>query len=55
MLSSLPRWIGIGAFDGYFPIPLQPSPNIGRVGIHDCTFEACSRFTRVTACQVAAT
>ena len=55
MLSSLPRWIEIGAFDGCFPIPLRPSPNIGRVGFHDCTFEACSRFTRVTACQVAAT
>jgi hypothetical protein len=25
----------------------------GRVGIHDFTFEACSSFTRVTACTVA--
>ncbi len=40
--------------DGCFPILYQPSPNIGRVGIHDCPFGACSRFTRVTACQVAA-
>jgi hypothetical protein len=55
MLSSLPRWIRIGAFDGCFPILQRPSPNIGRVGFHDCPFEACSRFTRVTACQVAAT
>ncbi len=36
------------------PIPLRPSPNIGRVGIHDFPFGACSGFTRVTACQVAA-
>ena len=34
--------------------PLRPSPNIGRVGIHDCPFGAFSGFTRVTACQVAA-
>ena len=31
-----------------------PSPNIGRVGIYNCPFGACSRFTHVTACQVAA-
>ena len=54
MLSSLPRWIRVGACDGFFPTSLRPSPNLGRVGIHDFTFEACSRFTRVTACQVAA-
>ena len=42
------RWVG------YVPIPLRPSPNIGRVGIHYFPFEACSGFTRVTACQVAA-
>jgi hypothetical protein len=48
MLSPLPRWIG------YVPIPLRPSPNIGRVGIHNCPFRTCSGFTRVTAYQVAA-
>jgi len=42
------RWVGYG------PAPLQPSPNIGRVGVHDCPFGAFSGFTRVTACQVAA-
>ncbi|MCK5011260.1 MAG: hypothetical protein KAS98_12275, partial [Deltaproteobacteria bacterium] len=44
-----------GAYIGFFPVPLRPSPNIGRVGFHICTFEACSRFTRVTACLFAAT
>ena len=38
-----------------FPIPLGPSPNIGQIGFYNCTFEACSRFTRVMSCQVAAT
>ena len=54
MLPSLPRQISSGAVDGCFPEPLRPSPNIGRVGIYNCPFGACSRFTRVTACQVAA-
>ncbi len=30
-----------------------PSPFPWRVGIHDFAFEACSSFTRVTACRVA--
>ena len=33
--------------------PVQPSPFLRRVGVHDFTFEACSGFTRVTACRVA--
>ena len=32
----------------------RPSPVNRRVGIHDFTFGACSSFTRVTACKVAA-
>src|SRR5690242_13103907 len=32
---------------------MQPSPLPGRVGVHITTFEACSSFTRVTACRVA--
>ena len=32
----------------------RPSPVNWRVGIHDFTFEACSGFTRVTACKIAA-
>src|SRR5580704_10436353 len=31
----------------------RPSPVNRRVGVHDFTFEACSSFTRVTACKVA--
>ena len=30
-----------------------PSPVNGRVGIRDFTFEACSSFTHVAACQIA--
>src|SRR5438270_10190598 len=32
---------------------VQPSPVYRRVGIHIFTFEACSSFTRVTACRIA--
>src|SRR5947209_5837411 len=32
---------------------VQPSPVNRRVGIHNFTFEACSSFTRVTACRIA--
>ena len=32
---------------------VQPSPFLRRVGVHNFTFEACSGFTRVTACRVA--
>ena len=42
------RWVG------YVPVLLRPSPNIGRVGIHNFPFGACSGFTRVTACRIAA-
>jgi hypothetical protein len=31
----------------------RPSPVNRRVGIHNFTFEACSSFTRVTACRIA--
>ena len=31
----------------------RPSPINRRVGVHDFTFEACSSFTRVTACKIA--
>ena len=54
MPSSLPRWTRSSASIGFFLVLLRPSPNIGRVGVHSCTFEACSRFTRVTACRFAA-
>src|ERR1700689_840300 len=31
------------------PQTVLPSPNSGRVGVHNFPFEACSDFTRVTA------
>src|SRR5271169_3126230 len=31
------------------PQTVLPSPNSGRVGVHDFPFEACSGFTHVTA------
>src|ERR1700681_220152 len=34
-------------------LSVLPSPVNGRVGIRDFTFEACSSFTRVAACQIA--
>jgi hypothetical protein len=34
-------------------LSMQPSPLPWRVGAHITTFEACSSFTRVTACKVA--
>src|SRR5947209_5197002 len=34
-------------------LPARPSPHLSGVGIHNFTFEACSSFTRVTACPVA--
>ena len=35
------------------PCARWPSPVIRRVGVRDCTFEACSGFTRVAACGFA--
>jgi len=52
MPCSLPRWIGSGACR-LLPCPRGLPPLFRRVGIHDFTFEACSSFTCVTACQVA--
>ena len=34
-------------------LSVLPSPVIGRVGIRDFAFEACSSFTHVAACQIA--
>src|SRR6476620_6877191 len=34
-------------------LSVLPSPLSWRVGVHIVTFEACSSFTRVTACRVA--
>ena len=61
MPCSIPRWTGSGArwlASGALPrrvssLSVQPSPLPGRVGVHITSFEACSSFTRVTACTVA--
>jgi hypothetical protein len=61
MPCSIPRWTGSGArwlASCAFParvssLSVQPSPFSRRVGVHIVTFEACSSFTRVTACRVA--
>src|SRR5258708_36657898 len=60
MPCSLPRWTGSGARWLASCVParvsslsVQPSQISGRVGVHITTFEACSSFTRVTACRVA--
>jgi hypothetical protein len=53
VLFPIPRWTTTGASVGGFPIARRPSPIFGRVGVHDCTFEACSGFTRVTARAIA--
>src|SRR5215471_12359375 len=61
MPCSIPRWTGSGArwlASGALPrlvssLSVLPSPLSGRVGVHITTFEACSSFTRVTACTVA--
>jgi len=45
IISALPRRASF--------LSVQPSPLCRRVGIHIFTFEACSSFTRVTACKVA--
>jgi hypothetical protein len=61
MPSPLPRWdrwIGSFGMRGSQPLDihqqLRPSPYQWRVGSHVKSFEACSVFTRVTACQLAA-
>jgi hypothetical protein len=60
MPCSLPRWIESVLWCIISALPrrasflsVQPSPLCRRVGIHIFTFEACSSFTRVTACKVA--
>ena len=52
MLRSLPRRIEQVRLS-ISSLSVLPSPVNRRVGIHDFTFEACSSFTRVTACKIA--
>ena len=52
MLRSVPRWIEQVRLS-ISSLSVLPSPVNRRVGIHDFTFEACSSFTHVAACQIA--
>ena len=52
MPCSLPRWTKPVRVSVASRLVL-PSPFPRRVGVHDFAFEACSSFTRVTACRVA--
>src|SRR5215212_2921635 len=61
MPCSLPRWIDSVLRFSFmmrsrirlYPKSLWPSLNRRQVGIHNFPFEACSSFTRVTACRFA--
>ena len=53
MPCSLPRWTETGASRRFLPCPCGLPRYRRRVGIHVFTFEACSSFTRVTACRIA--
>ncbi len=52
MPCSLPRWTEPVLVSVSSRLVL-PSPFPWRVGVHNFAFEACSSFTRVTACRVA--
>jgi hypothetical protein len=54
--GSLGRIARGTAYSNRFPVRqrLRPSPSYGKVGVHIGRFEACSTFTRVTACLLAA-
>ena len=52
MPCSLPRWTEPVLVSVASRLVL-PSPFPWRVGVHNFAFEACSSFTRVTACRVA--
>ncbi len=51
--SGASVWFMMRSRIGLLPGPLWPSLNKGQVGIHNFPFEACSSFTRVTACGLA--
>src|ERR1700688_4113892 len=52
MLRSVPRRIE-QVHLAISSLSVLPSPVNRRARIHDFTFEACSSFTRVAACQIA--
>ena len=60
VITPVARWVLIArgtAYSTRFPIHPQrrrPSPSECEVGVHIGRFEACSTFTCVTACRLAA-
>jgi hypothetical protein len=53
MLSPLPRHRDWGHCLAHSPSPVSLPRNGGQVGLCNVLFEACSAFTRVTACTLA--
>jgi len=53
MLSPLPRHSDWGHCFAHSPSPVSLPRNGGQVGLCNVLFEACSAFTRVTACTLA--
>ena len=59
VITPVARWVG-SLVKRHIPAiciarqRLRPSPSFCRVGVHIGHFEACSTFTRVTACLLAA-
>jgi hypothetical protein len=59
VITPVARWVGslVGTVYSNHALArqrLRPSPPCCRVGVHIGRFEACSTFTRVTACLLAA-
>ena len=53
MLSPLPPAQRLGACFAHFPSPIRLPRSRSRVGLRIVLVEACSAFTRVTACTLA--
>ena len=59
VITPVARWILIARGSAYSSLSIhpqrqRPSPSLCRVGVHIGRFEACSTFTHVTACRLAA-
>ena len=59
VITPVARWVLIARGSAYSSLAIpprrrRPSPSLCRVGVHIGRFEACSTFTHVTACRLAA-
>ena len=59
VITPVARWVLIARGSAYSSLTIhpqrqRPSPSHCRVGVHIGRFEACSTFTHVTACRLAA-